>query len=126
MAIRLQGDWEGWTKFFLKGLAELSHEATETAKIILRMKEDHSRIINSAIKNPANGLKLLERLFENPVVTCNSVATALGVSYPTANALVNEFCDLGILRFDPTVQRNKKYMYDPYVRLLQAGTEIGQ
>lgn len=124
MAIRLKGDWEGWTRFFLKGLAEVSYEATETAKIILQMKEEYSRLINSSIKNPANGLKLLEILFGHPVVTSSSVAEAIGVSYPTANSLVNEFCDLGILSFDPNVQRNRKYIYDPYVRLLQAGTEI--
>ena len=32
MAIRLDGNWEGWLKFFLKGVFEVSQSATETAQ----------------------------------------------------------------------------------------------
>ena len=31
-AIRMDGDWEGWIKFFLRGVAEVSVEATKTAR----------------------------------------------------------------------------------------------
>ncbi|MBO8169309.1 MAG: Fic family protein [Thermoanaerobacteraceae bacterium] len=124
MDIRLKGDWENWIKFFLKGIAQVSIEATETAKKILKMKEEHSKLINSRIKNPSNGLKLLENLFEHPVVTINKVADMLEVTYPTANALVSQFCDLGILHYNPKVQRNRKFRYSAYIDLLQAGTEL--
>ncbi len=124
MAVRLKGDWEGWTKFFLKGLAEVSMEATETAKKILKLKEDHSKLVNDNLRNPANAIKLLESLFETPIVTINSVANILDVTYPTANTLVNEFYKLGILSFDTKTQRNRRYIYSHYVGLLQAGTEL--
>ena len=109
MAVRLNGDWEGWMKFFLKGLAEVSFGATETAKRILKMKEEHSKIISKKLRNPAHGHKLLEKLFEQPILTINTVAEIVGVSYPTANNMVNELQSLGILRSDPTIQRNRKY-----------------
>ena len=32
MAVREKGDWEGWIKFFLKGVAVTADEATSTAK----------------------------------------------------------------------------------------------
>jgi Fic family protein len=41
MAVRLKDDWEGWTKFFLRGIAEVSDQAISTAKEIL----DIERII---------------------------------------------------------------------------------
>ncbi|MFM9103434.1 MAG: Fic family protein, partial [Cyanobium sp.] len=34
-AVRDQGDWEGWLAFFLRGVAEVSAEATDTARKIL-------------------------------------------------------------------------------------------
>ncbi|MBP2655697.1 MAG: MloA [Firmicutes bacterium] len=124
MAVRKRGDWEDWIKFFLKGLAEVSAESTDTAKRILKMKEDHSKLVNTSVKNPANGLKLLEILFEHPVITINFVSQELSVSYPTANVLVSEFCELGILHHGSTAQRNRKYIYSSYVDILQAGTEL--
>jgi Fic family protein len=38
-AIRHQGDWEGWLKFFLRGVSEVSQEATQTARNILALHE---------------------------------------------------------------------------------------
>jgi Fic family protein len=124
MDVRLKGDWEGWMKFFLKGIADVSDEAINTAKKILAMKEQHSSMINQQFKNPSNGLKLLEKLFENPLVTINKVAELLGVSYPTASSVVNDFCDIGILRSSSQGQRNKRFSYFEYVNILQAGTEL--
>jgi Fic family protein len=122
--IRTKGDWEGWTKFFLKGIAQVSNESTKTAKDLIKMKDEHSQVISSGIRNPSNGLKVLESLFEHPIVTINKVAGILGVSYPTASSLVSELCDLKILRHDPTKHRNKKFYYGRYIDLLQAGTEL--
>jgi Fic family protein len=124
MDVRLKGDWEGWMKFFLKGIAEVSDEAINTAKQILTMKDQHAVLVNHKFKNPSNGLKLLEKLFENPMVTINKVAGILEVSYPTASSLVNDFCDIGILRSSSQMQRNKRFSYSEYINILQTGTEL--
>lgn len=124
MDVRLKGDWESWMKFFLKGIAEVSDEAINSAKQILAMKDEHALKINHQFKNPSNGLKLLEKLFESPLVTINKVAEILGVSYPTASSLVKDFCDIGLLRSSSQVQRNKRFSYFEYVNILQAGTEL--
>lgn len=123
MDIRIKGDWESWLKFFLKGIAEISVEATDTAKSILSIKEEHSRIINASVSNPANGLKLLEILYKSPIITVNLTRDLLNVSYPTASSLVTEFCSLGILTDNPEEQRNKKYKYQQYIKLLEVGTD---
>ena len=124
MDIRTKGDWENWLKFFLKGMAEISLEATDTAKSILSIKEEHSHIINASVSNPANGLKLLEALFEHPMITVNGAKDILKVSYPTASSLITDFCSLGILTDNSAMQRNRKYTYQEYVQLLEAGTDI--
>src|SRR5208337_73349 len=45
MAIRNDGDWEGWLKFFVRGVYEVSQEATETARQILGLREEHRRLL---------------------------------------------------------------------------------
>lgn len=125
MDVRLRGAWEEWIKFFLRGVAEVSAEASETAKKILALKENHTVIINNGkLRNAANALKLLEKLFGQPIVTVRMVESYLDVSYPTANGLLSELCELGILMTEENKQRNRKYFYTEYVKLLQVGTEL--
>jgi Fic family protein len=48
-AIRTDGEWEGWLKFFVRGVYEVSREATETARNILRLKEKHRRVLSAKL-----------------------------------------------------------------------------
>lgn len=66
-AIRRRGDWEGWLKFFLRGVAQTAAEATETAQRIFELRERHrSRVLDAHLGS--NGLKLLSLLFASPLV----------------------------------------------------------
>ncbi len=124
MEIRTKGKWEEWVKFFLKGISEVSVESINTAKAILTMKDEYNDTINRTVKNPSNGLKLLEIIFERPIVTITKVSELLNISYPTANSLIGEFCNLGILTPYDNVRRNKKYYFKKFIDILQVGTEL--
>lgn len=39
MAVRTRGDWEGWLRFFLLGIAMTAEEATTTARAIVQLRE---------------------------------------------------------------------------------------
>jgi len=125
MKVRKEGAWEEWIKFFLKGIASVSDEAVNSAKSIIALKESLTEILN--VKAPANSnyRRLLDNLFEYPIVTRTEIMKNLGVSNPTAGAIINDFIDLGILKDDtPERQRNKYYSFDKYIEILQKGTEI--
>ena len=77
MAIRNDGDWEGWLKFFVRGVDAVSREATETARTILQLREEHRQTISGKLGGSANGLQLLDVLFEQPMVTIRTVASKL-------------------------------------------------
>src|SRR5262249_24486028 len=47
-AVRDSGDWEGWLEFFLRGVADVSAQATETARRVLLLREDHRALIASS------------------------------------------------------------------------------
>lgn len=123
MAVRKNGDWENWIKFFLKGVAVVSDEATNSAKEIIALKEHYSDVLSHY--SNSNYTKLLNELFCNSFVTKNVVAELLDVSYPTASSIVDEFEKIRILRdITPERQRNKRYVFDEYVKILSRGTEI--
>ena len=119
MAVRDQGDWEGWLKFFLRGMAEVANEATDTARKILHLREAHRDFVSQHVRGTANGLRLLDVLYERPIVTVSLVAKKLDVSNPTANNLVNQFEDMGLLTERTGRRRNRLFSYQPYLSLFE-------
>ncbi|REJ68341.1 MAG: Fic family protein [Planctomycetota bacterium] len=117
MAIRNDGDWEGWVRFFLRGVFEVSQGATETARAILDLREKHRKTISERGSGSANGHRLLDFLFERPIISVRMAEEHLACSYVTAANVVDEMARLGILREITGQQRNRKYRYDPFMEL---------
>ena len=79
MDVRKKGDWENWIKFFLKGVAKVAEEATNSARAILHLKETLTdRLYQREGSNP-NYQRLLNFLFENPFVKRTDVSEMLSV-----------------------------------------------
>ncbi|MBE6650999.1 MAG: Fic family protein [Ruminococcaceae bacterium] len=125
MAVRTKGDWENWIKFFLRGVATVSDEATESAKNIIGLQNKYSEVLLQNDKSNNNYTVLLNLLFERPIITKKEISERLGVSLPTANTMVDAFCELGIL-YDktPNKKRYKTFVFGEYLAILQKGTEI--
>jgi Fic family protein len=117
-AVRDNGDWEGWLAFFLRGVIEVSAEATETARRILAMREQHRAAITGQLGRAAgNGHKVLEALFDRPIVSVGEVKEMTGTTFTAANTLVSRLAELGILVEMTGHTRNRRFRYEPYVRL---------
>ena len=115
-AIREGGDWEGWLTFFLQGVAATAEEATRTAAAILEMRQLHSEAVAG---QGVNALRLLDHLFDRPLVNVRSVAATLGVSWPTAGKLIGQFEQQGLLQEITGQRRNRIFRYGPYLALFQ-------
>lgn len=122
MEIRDNGDWEGWLKFFLKGIAEVSHQAVNTAKQILSLQEEHRNLIIEHLKT-TNALSLHDLLLTTPIVTVRYVQDKLNVTYSTANRLVGQFEKLDFLRLREDAKRDRAFVYYDYLKIYQKGTE---
>jgi Fic family protein len=115
-AIRRRGDWEGWLRFFLQGVAETATEATATAQAILDLRERDRELAHE--RGGLNGGKLLDLLFDRPLVNVNLVKDSLGVAYVTANNLVAQFEEAGVLTEITGGKRRRVFRYDGYLALL--------
>jgi Fic family protein len=119
MAIRDYGDWEGWLKFFLRGVAEVANQATDTARRILQLREEHRHFVSQHIRGSANGLRLLDLLYERPIVSVGLAARQLAVTNPTANNLVNQLENAGLLVEITGRHRNRLFRYENYLSLFE-------
>jgi Fic family protein len=117
-AVREHGDWAGWIAFFLRGVAEVSAEAAETARRILLLREEHRASITEGLgRGAGNGHKVLEALFDRPIVSVHDVQAVMGGTWAAANNLVHRLAQLGILMEVTGQARNRRFRYEPYVRL---------
>jgi len=119
-AVRDQGDWEAWVEFFLQGVAEVCDEAMRTAAAILQMREHYRATITARMGRAAgNGHRIFEKLFEHPLVSVATVRGWLQCTSPAAHSLVNQLEELGVLKEITGYSRNRRFRFDPYLRLFE-------
>ena len=114
--IRDNDMWEQWIKFFLRGVYEVSQEATVKARLIINMREEHREKVNGL---GAYALPLLEYLYQNPIITVNNIKESFNITYSTANRLANSFHQAGILENISGTSRNRVYGYMDYLNLFK-------
>ncbi len=115
-AIRERGDWEGWIRFFLRGVASTAREAAETAERIFDLREHHrGQVIEQQMGQ--NALRLISLLFARPIVNVKLVQIELGVAWATANKLIGQLEELGVVREITGQKRSRVFRYDPYLDL---------
>ncbi|MEM7305177.1 MAG: Fic family protein [Planctomycetota bacterium] len=117
-AVRDRGDWEAWLEFFLRGVTNVCAEAAETARRILELRELHrARITEELDRSAAKGHRVLESLFDRPIVSVADVQEITGTTYVAANNLTRRMGELGIFSEITGNARNRRFRYEPYVAL---------
>jgi len=119
-AVRLKGDYEGWIKFFLRGVRLSADDIVERAwKIDNLLKDCYDAIEDKLPRVRKNANMLLSQLCDTPLMSINDVTDLIKSTYATANKLVNSFIELGILQKEDEKQRNKTYTFRKYINILE-------
>ncbi len=125
-AVRDRGEWEAWLRFFLRGVIEVAGEAAETARRVLQLREQHRAAITEKLdRAAAGGHRVLEALFDRPIVSVNDAKAMTGTTYVAANNLVKRMVELGILSEMTGNVRNRRFRYGPYIELFNDGATGG-
>lgn len=107
LAVSQRGNWEEWLLFFLRGVQSQGDEAHQRANLLVDLREDYQHRYQS--ERSENILELVMRLFEDPYLDVNTAADWMGVEYSTANRLVAQLEDDGILEELTGKERNRFY-----------------
>lgn len=121
--VRTEGNWEEWLNFFFEGVEQTAGNAVDTAqRLVTLFKEDTSRV--EVLGRTANTtLRVFHAMRERPVLTLTEAARRAGVSFPTAAKGIDALVDLGIARELTGQRRNRAFVYDRYLSILNEGTE---
>lgn len=123
MRARTANDVLQWIRFFLVAVTETSKQGIATFKSILKLREDiESRRLITLGKKLPRAQQLLQHLYKSPKLTAADVGSVLDVTPATANAFIQDFVKLGILRETTGGKRNRIFTFHEYLDMF-AGTE---
>jgi Fic family protein len=123
MKVRIDGAWEEWIKFFLKGISDTSEEAAKSAREIIQLKEKlMAELYKSSIAS-IYAVRLIDLLFETPLISIKEIIDKLKISKEAANELVKKFEKVDILKEITGKQRYKKYSFKQYIEIIARGTK---
>ena len=120
--VRTEGAWEEWLRFFLRGVQETAEQAVQTARAILQLFEADRRQIETLQRPAATALRVHQYLQRKPLTTIQAAAQALQLTLPTVTTALAHLTQLGIIREITGKPRNRMFVYDAYLKILEEGT----
>jgi Fic family protein len=120
MAVRTRNDLTQWIRFFLVAVAETANQGTQTFKDILALREHvEGTLILSLGKKVQLAKDVLNYLYSSPAISVQDVVEELGISKPTANGIIRDFQQLGILKEQTGFKRNRIFIFEQYLDLFR-------
>ncbi len=117
MRVRTHNDIKQWFKFFLVGVIETAKNGIATFDAILKLKKEKEEIIQKNSTRSHHLLKILEKLYQKPVINAAQIVKITGVSMPTAYKILEELKQYEILKEVTGGKRSQIFMFESYIRL---------
>jgi Fic family protein len=123
-SVRTDGDWEGWTDFFLDGVATIADEAVASARELFAIvMTDRARVL-AQDTTTVSAARLFEFLPNHPIITVAAAMRLIDTSKPTATRAIETLVATGILIETTGKKRDRSFAYQAYIDRLQIGTEL--
>lgn len=117
MRVREKNDLLQWFKFFLVGINETAKNSIETFDGILQLQKEVEAKIRTLGSRAANARKILNYLYQRPMINAARASKAAEVSLASAYKLIADFERLEILDEITGAKRGKMYLFSSYLHL---------
>ncbi|HOT91454.1 MAG TPA: Fic family protein [Anaerolineae bacterium] len=109
LGVSARGAWRDWLLFFLRGVAEQAGDAAARARRLQDLRETwHQRLAQT--RSSALLIRLVDALFDRPILTIPQAQRLLDVTYPSAQRNVEKLVQAGILQLTGEAVYGKTYM----------------
>ena len=123
--VRDTGDWESWLTFFLEGVQETAESAVSTSRRLLELFANHRETIDQFGRRAGSALRVYTALKARPILSITGAAEHSNLSFSAAASAMQLLVSRGIAREITGKQRDRLFVYDEYVKVLNEGTETG-
>lgn len=118
--VRTEGDWESWVLFFLEGVQVTASNAVETATNLVGLMNVDARRIREIGRSSSTALRVFDELCRRPITNVTDLSERTGLSFPTVKKAITHLENLGVVTERTGNRRNRVFVYEAYLRLLNA------
>jgi Fic family protein len=119
MLVREKNDIGQWFKFFLVGVIETANNGIQTFDNILQLQKQSDLDIQKLGSRAAKAKKIINFLYQRPLINAEKIVEVAGISYPSAYKLIEDLEKLEILKEITGGQRSREYIFEKYIDLFQ-------
>ena len=115
--VRTRNDMIGWIKFFLEAVIETSKTAKEKFRNVVEFTVEMDKTIIELPIKTENAKKVIDLLYDEPVLTRNKMSEITGIKLTTINGIVNALLDKRIITETTGYSRNQIFAFEKYINL---------
>jgi Fic family protein len=119
MTVREKDNLSQWFKFFLVGIIETAKNGITTFDNILQLQKTVESSIQKLGSRAVNAKKIVDYLYNRPMINAEKVSEIAGISMPSAYKLIVDLEKLDILKEVTGSQRGRVYVFDNYLKLFR-------
>ena len=117
--VRDKHDIQQWCKFFLVGIIETAKQGVDTFNKILKLKEEVDVKTRSLGSRSVNAQRVIEHLYQKPLIDAHKVAKITGQTAPSAYKLIAELERIELIKEVTGGKRGKLYTFEKYLGLFR-------
>ena len=122
--VRREGDWEEWLSFLLEGIRVTAAGALDTAQRLATLFRDDRTKIESKGRRAGSALRVHEAIKARPILSIPEICRTTGLSFPAASSAMELLVDMALARELTGKRRNRLFVYDQYLGILNEGTTL--
>lgn len=115
--VRTHNDMIGWIKFFLEAVIETAKTAKEKFRKVVELTQGMDEIIMDLPVKPENAKKVIDLLYDEPILTRNKMSEITEIKLTTINGIVNALLDKEIIKETTGYSRNQIFAFEKYINL---------
>ncbi len=119
LAVSQRAAWEDWLLYFLEGVKQQSLDAVDRISRLQALRVRYQAQFQTR-RAPARLLRVIDLLFAQPVLTARQVESALEINFPSAQRLIDQLVQAGLLREITGGRRNRVYRADEVLKILES------
>ena len=115
--VRTHNDMIAWIKFFLEVVIETSKIAKEKFRNVVELTMEMDRVIMDLPVKPENAKKVLDVLYDEPIVSRKKILELIDIKQTTLNVCINALKEKNIIIETTGYSRNQVFAFQKYIDL---------
>jgi len=117
--VRTSNNIEQWIRFFLSGVITTAKNGRETFEQIIKLRGEYEQTIMTFGRRAELGQRLLLYMFSKPIVNISQISKELNIAFNTANSIIQQFSQTGIVKEITGLSRNRLFVLWNYLDLFK-------